>query len=1254
MAPLPRLVALSVATGVAAALMAGTTPAAGAAVRSTAAHASTRATAVASADAVLATADSFRGGRRSATVAFAPRRASISPLAQGAIRKAIAAVPRGASAVISIVPALPKRPTAMDRQLARQRVNATARAVRSLPGFNPETMAVRFLPPRAVESRRAADRVQVQVRWAPSSAAPSVPTEVNASGALRSIVVTWQPPEQAGGREPLTYTAYAIEGRERPVDWAPTASTPSCSVVDALGCTISNVTIGRGHTVAVIAANSAGESEPSDWPYGPVVPYGAESSGSSSGSVSSLALPGPPGAPTVAAADREVAVAWSAPTTGGGSLTGYRVTLSTSASGPFTDAGGTCSPVTTTASTQRSCTASGLTNGVAHYFRVAAVNAAGTGEASASSAAATPRGVPGQPAAPSATAGDTESVITWAAPSDGGSAITGYSVQRSLFGGPYTSQPGCTSASSSTAVTCTATGLVNGTSVRFRIAASNAAGQGPWSDASPSVTPYGVPGTPDQPEAVAGVDSTVVTWGAPSSNGSAITGYTVSQKAGAGGAYADVTSACGEAAQYPDPTSCTLTGLTAGTEYFYKVKATNARGSGSDSPASIGVIPTSNSTAPVITAVAEGNSQLTVEYTVTASGGETVWSRSSATDGGAWSGWTNSSDTSGSVTITGLTNGTTYEVQLGLGTSDPPTHLGGTASGRPRTTPGAPASATGTANDGYVAVAWTAPSSDGGAPIRGYLVDVGTSATGPWVAAEGTCAPSRTSSTTSTSCNATGLTNGTAYYIRVAAANDAGTGSVLVSSAVTPAGPPDTPAAPTANGGLSSITVAWAAPATNGSAITGYRVQRSTSDLGPFASIANGTCSAATVNASTSMSCTDNDNTLSASSTYYYRVAAISAAGDSLNSDRSGGATLIPDASAPDITAITPGDRNLTVAFTNTGSPTNVSYSVDGGTTWSARSPASVASPIVLNGLANGTTYAVRIRMVLTSGFSNESDVVPGTPRTTPSSPAAPTGTAGNGSASLSWSAPEDDGGASITGYTVQKSTDGTTYTDQAGCTSLGVDFSCTATGLTSGTAYTFKVAAINGAGTGTYSAASSAITPVATTCAAGGTCRVGDTGPGGGTVFYVGQFTLTSTNEQVRYLEVAPSNWNSGSEPRVAWSGNTTTSVPGATGTAIGTGAANTAAIVANNSTTGRAATAAQAYAGNSLSDWFLPSKDELLALSESGIGGPFQTPAYWSSTQTATTTARAVTMASGYSTNWVKSITRWVRPIRAFGPAS
>ena len=131
--------------------------------------------------------------------------------------------------------------------------------------------------------------------------------------------------------------------------------------------------------------------------------------------------------------------------------------------------------------------------------------------------------------------------------------------------------------------------------------------------------------------------------------------------------------------------------------------------------------------------------------------------------------------------------------------------------------------------------------------------------------------------------------------------------------------------------------------------------------------------------------------------------------------------------------------------------------------------------------------------------------------------------------------------------------------------------------------------------------------------CSEGGSCAIGDTGPGGGIVFYrdVSGFTCGATlSASCRYLEAAPYNW-SGQGHLVApyaVSAYQSTSVPtyngfSATGTAIGTGLANTRAIVNQNgvynfSSNRYAAGATVLYTGGGKSDWFLPSKDELTAV--------------------------------------------------------
>jgi hypothetical protein len=100
---------------------------------------------------------------------------------------------------------------------------------------------------------------------------------------------------------------------------------------------------------------------------------------------------------------------------------------------------------------------------------------------------------------------------------------------------------------------------------------------------------------------------------------------------------------------------------------------------------------------------------------------------------------------------------------------------------------------------------------------------------------------------------------------------------------------------------------------------------------------------------------------------------------------------------------------------------------------------------------------------------------------TTPNAPTIGTATAGNANATVRWTAPTDDGGSAITGYSIKVLDNANTQVGAlrpagAAATSL------TVTGLTNGTTYRFQVAATNSAGTGAYSASSNTVTPAAPT----------------------------------------------------------------------------------------------------------------------------------------------------------------------------
>ena len=183
----------------------------------------------------------------------------------------------------------------------------------------------------------------------------------------------------------------------------------------------------------------------------------------------------------------------------------------------------------------------------------------------------------------------------------------------------------------------------------------------------------------------------------------------------------------------------------------------------------------------------------------------------------------------------------------------------------------------------------------------------------------------------------------------------------------------------------------------------------------------------------------------------------------------------------------------------------------------------------------------------------------------------------------------------------------------------------------------------------------------LALACADGGVCAVGDTGPGGGKVFYVhasGSFacgaTLAST---CKYLEAAPTSGTAAwTDAMYAWSGNTSEAIGAAAqGTAIGTGYKNTQSMVTQSSTAGMAGTLTRAYRGpNSLTDWYLPSLDELnqMRVNKSVIGG-FSTDnnaGYWSSSEGTTEVALFQNFYYGGQNGDLKQNTYYVRPVRAF----
>ena len=158
----------------------------------------------------------------------------------------------------------------------------------------------------------------------------------------------------------------------------------------------------------------------------------------------------------------------------------------------------------------------------------------------------------------------------------------------------------------------------------------------------------------------------------------------------------------------------------------------------------------------------------------------------------------------------------------------------------------------------------------------------------------------------------------------------------------------------------------------------------------------------------------------------------------------------------------------------------------------------------------------------------------------------------------------------------------------------------------------------------------------------------VGDTGPGGGKIIYISTagFTVTGIGSfTAHYLEAAPVNMAT----TLAWasSGFTSTDIPG-TGTAIGTGKANTALILATD-TNAPAAKACDDYTGGK-TDWFLPSRDELNEMYNARTHVGISSGIFWSSSQFGDGSAWRLDFDIGYQSSSYKDYVTNVRAVRAF----
>lgn len=609
-----------------------------------------------------------------------------------------------------------------------------------------------------------------------SAAPPAAPDNVEAVlSAPDDIVVTWEAPLDTGGFDLLGYTV-TIDP----------AAAPAVFVAAAEPLTASFETLPPGsYTAQVVATN-------------------IEPTTSTPGIADPVVVPGVPGAPTDVTAtlitgDTEVSVSWVAPVDNGGDpVIDYTVTLS-----PTADAQ---TVVGTTA------IFTSLPPGTTVTATVTARNSIGPSVASVPSnevTTAVPAAAPDVPGAPSVVLQNgNEIAVSWTAPAENGSAISGYTV--TLSNGDFADVVGAPPVT-----TATFSGITRPSSgITATVSATNGAGSSAASlPSAPVDVPAVVPSAPRFEAAVAPGSKTSVdvTWlwdpssvDDPGDDVGGITGFRIS-------------------VDDQDPIEVgvavrqqAIVGLTPGVEYTFRVRALNSIGESAADPAagiSVTMPALEAPGAPQSVNATNDLDDLTVTWAPPLTGDPVVLYEISLSNGGP------------TIKVPGSTLSTTFDdlpagSYIATVTAEGGAGVGGSASADPVVIPGVPSAVTGLTavwagvdNINAMNVGWTAPP-DGGNSITGYVVTIDPPLASPipMVDAE------------ATSLSIGGLEQGTSYTVSMIAVNQIGDGPTTTS---TPVLIPTTPGAVTnivveqSAPFAGSVVISWSLPTdTGGSPIT--------------------------------------------------------------------------------------------------------------------------------------------------------------------------------------------------------------------------------------------------------------------------------------------------------------------------------------------------------------------------------------------------------------------------------------------------
>ncbi len=773
-----------------------------------------------------------------------------------------------------------------------------------------------------------------------------------------------------------------------------------------------------------------------------------------------------------------VKLSWTAPSGNGGAvITGYRIEISSNAGTLWTNL------VMNTENTATTYTHTDLTPGTTHHYRVYAINSIGVSDPSnvvIATVGATTR--PDAPTRLSAQAsGRTQIHLSWNAPADnGGVSIAGYRIQVSTDSGTLWTDLAANTESIGT--TYRHTGLQPGTTRHYRVFSINSIGEStdPSNVASATTVLTSRPGVPTNLVAQASGHTEIhLSWNAPVNNGgSAIVGYRIQVSSSAGSTWSDLAK---------NTESALMTyrhmGLQSGTTHHYRVFSINSIGESTDpsNVASATTVLISRPGVPTnLVAQASGHTQINLSWNPPSDNGGTdirgYRIEVSSDAGGTWSDLVeNTGSRITAHTHTKLMSGVTRHYRVyainSVGESTSASNVS-SATTAAATRPGAPMGLSAKAlKQREIHLSWSAPTSDGGASITGYRIQVSVDGGAIW---SDVVANTRSAATTYTH---TGLIPGTSLHYRVYAINSIGesiTASNVVNATLDVTAKPGAPTGLSATAsGRTQINLSWNAPPDNGgAAIIGYRIQVSFDTGSNWVNLVENTGSTATTYTHTG---------LQNGTTYYYRVYAINSIGESTNhsnvANSATNAISVPDAPRG-LTATASGETEINLSWRapsdNGGTAIGgyqIEVSTNAGEIWSnlIANTESTAMTYTHMSLQPGTTRHYRVRAINEIGTSTPSNTAHATTEIISKPPDVPTNVKamadGQNTIHLSWSAPLEDGGSPVIGYQVDVSEDmGATWDkladDVTGTTYLHAE-------LPSGVTRHYRVSARNAVGIG-------------------------------------------------------------------------------------------------------------------------------------------------------------------------------------------